>query len=355
MNRNIVFSQRSILPANEKDLKTAIARLNPEKPRNEEEKSNYLKEAMAAGLGSEKRSAYASLKTEKVNLRVKGQTIATDFFETVTLRHDEVPAYEVEDPTPMLPINVVSTLGGSATVIYSDNLQRATFPLGYIETPWVRQQRMDLYQGIVSRADKIDQLIEESLTNQLDTMAWTAINATFGPFDANTWRLDPNIRNAPNTNDLDVRAVCNGRINKDLIKAIRQHFAGIGKRIRAVYFPSAREADLLDWVSVSGFDIGAAATVPVPVAEEIWNTGGLKQGGIVPPMIFTNTLEGQIAGQIYCYVVTDEAPGYFFQKPALHIRDEKEDGIWYYAKNTITASFVIPPYRRMNIARFLFG
>jgi hypothetical protein len=343
--------EKSLLPANERYMKSVASVLNPANPLSYDAKSEKLKEAMS---DPEKMKAYAALRTELVNLKVNANTIGLEFFEKRELRPDEVPAYEIEDEVDPIPITVVSTLGGSATTIYSDSRQLATFPLGFLESDWVRANRFDLIQGIVDRSDRINQKISESLDDQMDDMAWIAINACFGLFGPTTWILDPKIKNAPTTNDIDLSNTCQGRVTKDLFKGISEHFDRMGKPVRAVYLPAARRHDLFDWVSVTDGINQATDTVPTSVTEEIWRKG-TAGGALIPPIRFTNVLEGEVADSIYAYAVTDEAPGYFFQKPFLHMTDEKTEGYWYKAKTTITASFVIPPYRMQNVARFKIG
>lgn len=342
---------RSMLPANEKTYKQVFASLNPQDGLSEAEKSEKLRELFATVDG---RQQLASLRTEVVNLKVRANMIGMDFFQLIELRPDEVPAYEIEAETANIPITAISNLGGSAVTVYSDSLGRATFPLGMMESDWVKCQRMDLVQGFVDRSEKINQKISESLANKLDDMALVARDAAFGAFDANVWLLDPKIKNAPTTNDIDLSTDCAGKFTKDAIKGIAEHFDRIGKPVRALYVPAARKHDLLDWVSVSGTDITAGATVPAAVQEEIWRTGKVT-GSLIPPIVFSNVLEGETAEGIYCYAVTDQPAGYFFQKPAFHLTDEKIEGMFYQAKTLVTGSFVIPPYRRMNIARFKLG
>jgi hypothetical protein len=143
-------------------------------------------------------------------------------------------------------------------------------------------------------------------------------------------------------------------LTKSLFKSITEHFDRVGKPIRAVYLPSARKHDLFDWVSVTDATSSAADTITPEVQNEIWKNG-LPGGKLMPNMVFTNMLEGVTKGSIYGYAITDEAPGYFFQKPAFHSVDEKDEGAWHYAQMVSTGSFVIPAYRKMNLLKFKIG
>lgn len=344
---NIV--ERSILSSNADAYKTAVAKLGAAKASKLTDKEKFDQ------YNALDYTARAALRTEAVDLRVKAKMIGLDFFELRTLEPDEVPIYEVEASRPRIPITVVSQFGGSATTIWSDNLSRAQFELGMLESDRVRVQRFDLYQGFTNKNNKLNQDIADSLVNKLDDMAWTAIEAGIGILDENTWILDPKIKNAPTSNFLDLSAECNGKLVKGLFKAITEHADRVGKPIRTVYLPAARKHDLFDWVSVSdGVNTMAADTVPTSVTEQIWNSG-TTGGALMPPTVFTNVLEGETPGSIYGYAILDEAPGYFFQKPAFHITDEKDEGIWHYAQTVITGSFVIPAYRKQNIVKFKIG
>jgi hypothetical protein len=340
---------RSLLGANQNVYKQAIAKLNTASTSKMTDQEKFEK------YQSLDYKAKAALRTEAVDLRVKANMIGMDFFELKTLEPDEVPVYEVEASRPRIPITVVSQFGGSAETVWSDNLSRAAFELGMLESNRCRVQRFDLYQGFTNKNNKLNTDISESLTNQLDDMAWVAVEAGIGYLDANTWILDAKIKNAPTSNLLDLSAECQGKLTKNLFKALKEHSGRVGRRLRAVYLPGAREQDLFDWVSVTdGVTNTAADTVPASVQEQIWNSGSTG-GFLMPPTIFTNVLEGETEGSIYGYAILDQAPGYFFQKPAFHMTDEKDEGIWHYAQTVITGSFVIPAYRKQNIIKFKIG
>jgi hypothetical protein len=337
---------RSILGSNQDRVKQAVAKLNTKSTLTDKEKyAEYMKMDY---------KAQAALRIEAVSLQVDAKMIGYDFFERVELQPDEVPAYMLEDATPNIPVTVVSQFGGSATTILSANKAPTMFSLGLIESDVVRTQRWDLYQGFTNNNNFINNKIAYSVTNKLDDMAWVAIAAGIGALDSNVWVLDAKIKNAPTTNLLDVSTQCQGKVDKFFFKAVKDHFARIGKQIRVVYIPAARETDLYDWVSVSGSDILAANTVPQSVQEQIWNTGSTG-GALMPPTVFTNMLEGETTGSIYAYAIATEAPGYFFQKPFCHTNDEKEEGAWRTTQTVITGSFVIPAYRKMNVVKIKIG
>lgn len=342
---NIIL-ERSVLGSNQDFIKQATAKLNTKSDLTDQQKFEMYQQ--------KDYQAKAALRTEAVDLRVRAKMIGLDFFERIELAPDETPAYKLDDSRPMVPVTVVSQFGGSAITVWSDNNSYATFPLGLIESDKVKGQRFDLYQGFTNKNNKINQDIADSIANKLDDMAWIAIAAGIGALDSNVWILDSKIKNAPTSNSIDLSAECQGKLNKAFFKGVSEHFDRIGKNIRAVYIPSARRSDLFDWVSVSGSDINAVDTIPQSVQEEIWNTGRTN-GTLIPPMVFTNMLEGETTGSIYAYAVTTEAPGYFFQKPAFHITDEKDEGAWHYAQTVLTGSFVIPTYRKMNIAKIKIG
>jgi hypothetical protein len=342
---NIILD-RSILGVNQELIKEAMASLSKKSTLSDREKFDEYNKMT--------KEAKAKLRTEVVDLKVRAKMIGLDFFERIELAPDEVPGYELEDSRPGIPVKVVSQFGGSAQTIASSNNSRTLFELGLLESDVVKSQRWDLYQGFNTNNAKFNRDISDSINNKVDDMALVALAAGIGALDANTWVLDPKIKNAPTTNLLNISSECGGKLTKTFFKAVTEHFNRVGKPIRAVYIPSARQSDLYDWVSVSGTDILAANTVPQSVQEQIWNTGNTG-GTLMPPCVFTNMLEGETTGQIVAYAVTNEAPGYFFQKPAFHITDEKDEGAWHYAQTVITGSFIIPAYRKMNVAKIIFG
>jgi hypothetical protein len=345
---NIEFKimDRSILDVNEGTIKQALAYLN--------NKPNLTDEQKIKAYNELTKEAQASLRIENVNRLVQTKMIGMDFFQLQTLAPDEQPGFRLEDPRPNVPVTVVSEYGGSAQTIGSSNGDYTPFRLGLIESDRYRVKKWDLYQGFVNNNAWLNKAISDSIANQLDDMAWTAIAAGIGALDANTWILDPKIKNAPTTNLLNIAAECNGKLSKTFFKAISQHFDRVGKQIRVVYIPSARRGDLYDFVSVSDALTPASTTVTQNVQDQIWNTGSIS-GALIPPMVFSNVLEGETPGQIVAYAIAVDAPGYFFQKPDFHVTDEEDKGAWHYAQTTITGSFVIPAYRRMNVAKIIFG
>ena len=52
-------------------------------------------------------------------------------------------------------------------------------------------------------------------------------------------------------------------------------------------------------VTDAGLTNTALDTVPTDVARDIWGTGNIS-GGLIPPMVFTNVLEGENSWQYLC-------------------------------------------------------
>lgn len=338
--------ERSILGCNEDMIKQAVAKLNSKSDLTDKEKWEKYQ-----GLDYQTK---ANLRLEAVDLRVRANMIGLDFFERIELAPDEAPGYEFDDPRPNIPVKIVSQFGAPAQTIFSANKYRTMFELGLIESDVVQTQRFDIYQGFSNNNDKINRDLAYSITSKVDDMAWVAIEAGIGALDSNVWVLDPKIKNAPTSNLLDLSAECQGKLNKAFFKSVTEHFNRIGKPIRAVYIPSVRKSDLFDMVSVSDSLVPASNTIAPGVQEQIWNTGNIT-GALIPPMVFTNMLDGETEGSIYAYAVANEAPGYFFQKPAFHKNDEEDRGAYHYAQSVITGSFVIPAYRKMNLLKIKIG
>lgn len=357
--------ERSILPGNKEFVDKAVASLNPQKRATYEQKQQAIKEAYSEFMvdpKSSKMRALAAQRAEIIDLRIFAKFPWLDFFQVKELRGNEMPMYHVKGNRPDVPVSIVSNDGGSATTIYSDSYGTVTFPLYQLETDKVMVPIWDLVQGFVDRSDEINEDLERAQYKKMSKMAKTAIDACFGAFtDAGdpkdvTWFLDPDIKNPPTTNDIDVSVACAGKLKVDLFKAILKHFASMGKSIRAVYLPAARKFDLLDWVTVTGSDVTKAVdTIPEYLQEQIWKNAGAASGGILPPMIFTNVLEGETSGEIYAYAVTDQAPGILYQKPEGHWVRVKEEDRWFSHQKFFTASFVIPNHMRPEIARFKIG
>ena len=345
-NTDFKIVDRSILDVNEGTIKQAVAYLNT--------KSNLTDKEKLEAYNKLDKQAQAALRIENVNRQVQTKFIGPDFFELRELAPDEIPGFRLDDPRPNIPVTVVSQFGGSAQTIGSSNGTYTPFQLGLIESDRFRCQRWDLYQGFVNNNAWLNKQIADSITNQLDDMAWIAIAAGIGVLDSNTWILDPKIKNAPTTNLLNIATECNGKLTKTFFKAINQHFDRVGKSIRVVYIPASRRGDLYDFVSVADNLTPASTTVTSNVQDQIWNNGSIS-GALIPPMSFTNVLEGETPGQVVAYAIAVDAPGYFFQKPAFHTTDEEDKGAWHYAQTTLTGSYVIPAYRRMNVAKIIFG
>jgi hypothetical protein len=219
----------------------------------------------------------------------------------------------------------------------------------------VKYPKYDLRQGFVDKSEDVNNRLQESVDIKIDTMAETAFNTLFGTFDEHVWVLDSRIKNAPTTNDIDLRSTCDGKITPALFRAIANHFARMEKKVRAVYIPAARRGDEFDWVTFNAADFDALARVPDSVAEEIWRSGQLPSGALIPPCVYTNRLEGVSADGIYVYAVTNEPTGYFYQKPEIHYTETVSNRLDWETFTAFTGAFIIPYYLKPNAARFLIG
>lgn len=356
---------RNILPDNEHIVKTAIAALNPEKRATHEQKARFIKNAYEEFMNdpkSPKMKALAAQRSEVVDLRVFAKFPWLDFFKVQTLKGSEMPMYHIKGNRSEIPVTVVSNDGGGATTLYSDSYGNVTFPLYQLETDKVMVPTWDLVQGFVDRSDEVNEELEQSQYKKMCRMAKAALDGCFGDFvwsgnpEAVTAFLDPDIKNPPTTNTIDVSTECGGKFTINAVKAVLKHFNALNKKVRAIYIPAARQLDLLDWVTITGSDIANAAdTIPKYLQEEIWKKGGQAAGGIIPPIVATNILEGEQEGEIFAYAVTDNAPGILYQKPEGHWTRTKEEDRWMTHQKFFTASFVVPNHLRTEIARIKLG
>jgi hypothetical protein len=346
------YSQRSVLGVNSKLYNDAVNALKPENRATFEQKQMALKQAMAIET---KRNEYDKQRDLIVDLIVRANMIGMDFFQTKDLVGSQVPMYRYKNTRDAIPVNRVANFGKGASVIWTDSTGSTSVTLQQHETAKVIYPIWDLVQGFVDKSEEVNEDLAYYVLNYLDDMAWTAINSAFGSFTSTTWILDPKIKDAPTTNDIDLSSVCDGSVNKYLFAGIIDHFARLQKPIRAVYLPAALKTDMLGWVSVSGSDINAADTIPAEVQAEIWKTAGLRQGGIVPPMIWSNVLDGTTTGSIYAYAVTNTPCGFFYQKPEGHWVKTQENGRFFETQKFFTGVFDIPAYLKPEIARFKIG
>jgi hypothetical protein len=187
-------------------------------------------------------------------------------------------------------------------------------------------------------------------------MAETAFNTLFGDFDEHVWVLDSRIKNAPTTNIIDLRATCKGKVTPALFKAIVNHYARMEKKAAAVYIPAARRGDEFDWVSFSGADLNVLAAVPDSVVEDIWRSGKLPSGAIIPPCVYTNRLEGENADGINVYAKAEGSPvGFFYQKPEIHYTETESVRLFWETYTAFTAAFIIPGYLKSNALKVQIG
>lgn len=343
--------ERSILGANQDLVKNAKASLQTRKA----ESSKLTDQQKYESWMKMDHKAQAALRLENVSLQIDANFIGLDFFQKMEFQPNEQFGFMLEDATPEIPINVVSQAGGSSTTVFSAGKTPTIFPFTLIESDKVETMRWDVNQGFTNVNDFINNRIAYSIMKKFNKMAFTALEAAIGNFDSNVWILDSEIKNAPKGNLLDLSSVCNGKITKDFYAAITQYFALINRSVRAVYAPALRKIDLYDWVSVSGTDVNAANTVPAAIQEQIWMNGSAN-GALMAPTVWTNTLEGDTANaDVYAYAVADQAPGYFLQKPAFHVTDEKDEGAYHITQAMVTGTFVVPAYRRMNIVKIKIG
>lgn len=314
------------------------------------------KALLEAVSSSEAMRAYSAKRTPVIDLFVRANMIALDFFKLESLRGAEMPEFIIQGARPRIPVNFIADWGGQAQMIYTDTQGIASFPLGLVASDIVKTPKRSLVQGRVDASEEVNREIAYNLSKKLDDMAWTALNSAFGSFNDTVWILDEKIKNAPTTNDLDFASDCEGKLTKDFYIGIVDHFARLGKQIRKVYIPAVRIVDHMDWVSVSGTDVGAGDTVHPEVQRKIWQSGGLNLGASwIPEIVPTNMLEGE-DGDVYCFVQTAEPTGIYYKKPELDMTvTDDRDPYFYESHTTQTASFVIPAPYRTRIARVKIG
>ena len=232
-----------------------------------------------------------------------------------------------------------------------------TLPLGMVTSDIVKVPKRSLLQGQIDKSEEMNEDLAYSVVDKLDDMAWEALTAAIGAFDDNVFILDPKIKNAPTTNDLDFSAACDGKITKDFYKGIMDHFARLNLKIFNVDIPAVRLQDHLDWVSVSGDDIGAQETIPSNVQAKIWESGGLNLGaGWIPKISPTNVLEGEESGSIYCWVTATEPVGFMYTKPELdYTKTDDRDPVFYESHTVKTVTFAVPAPMRIRVARVKIG
>jgi hypothetical protein len=345
-----------ILQCNQADVKKAIAALN--KPEAERTPYEKKKEALMKACASrEEMIAYAAARTDVIDLNIKAKMIGTQFFQTRTLKGAELPQYITKGARANIPVYYLSTYGGNGTMVYSNTQGIVDIPLNFLATDKVKSPKASLFYGNVDFSEEINEELAYNMLKQLDSMAWTALNTAFGAFDSNVMLADSLIKDLPTTNDIDLSDVCAGKITPDLYKAILKHFYALGKIPYAVYIPSARAADHLDWVSIIGTNGDPSKTIAPDVQAEIWRSGGLNMGASwIPKIVPTNMLDGTTLDQIYVYVISTEPVGFFYEKPELHttVVDDREP-LFYEHYELRTGAFVVPAPLRVNIARFKLG
>ncbi|MDP4224810.1 MAG: hypothetical protein Q8910_00370 [Bacteroidota bacterium] len=352
MDNHITEIKRSVLPSNEAIVKEAQAKLaTPGKSR--EEKSNAIKEAFAAEF-KPKIAGYDKARNAIIDLYVPADNIWLDFFQYKTLTAGEDAKYYEKSLPVEIPIRVVSNFGGYSTIQYTDGMSPISFEMKQYQTDGVRYAKYDMRQGFVDKSEAITETLNRSVDKFIDNLALNAFNGSFGAFDSHVWVLDDRIKNAPTTNDFDLRSTCNGRITPALFRAIINHFARMEKGVRAVYLPAARRGDEFDWVTFNANDLTAIAKAPDSMIEEIWRQGSLPSGALIPPCAYTNRLEGETANGVFAYAVSDDPDGigYFYQQPEAHYTETLSDRTFWETYKAFTAAFIQPAYLKSNVARF---
>lgn len=352
MDNQIREIKRSVLSSNESIVNEAKAKLStPGKSR--EEKSAALKEVFAGEYGP-KIVGYDNARNQIIDLYIPGDNIWLDFFQYRTLTAGEDAKYYEKSLPIKIPIRVVSNFGGYSTIQYTDGMTPISFEMKQYQTDGVRYPKYDLRQGFVDKSEAITETLIRSVDEYLDNLGQNMFNGSFGAFDSHVWVLDPRIKNAPTTNDFDMRSTCNGKITPALFRAIINHFARMEKGVRAVYLPAARRGDEFDWVTFNASDLNAIAHAPDSMIEDIWKQGSLPSGALIPPCVYTNRLEGESASGVYVYAVSDspDGIGYFYQQPEAHYTETLSDRTFWETYKTFTGAFIQPAYLKPNVARF---
>jgi|GEM_PF-3143083 len=311
------FDPGSVLPKNRAfivDLQaklSAIAELSPE-----------IKAEVASLMmtGSDKqRNEIASARLQKINLNILEDLDGLDFFELVTLVHNEIPQLILERDQRWRA-SQIGMHGGAPFDSFHNLDTLAQF------VPYILKSDIATYpimSPIIGRfdevADRVNNRVSYDWDRKMDTDLFELMDANYEGTFANTseiYDLDSRIQNFPTGNLIDTTATPG--VNLDMFKSIFQHFENMGKngpKVRTIWIPSGELSNLWSMGSVvSGFS-GGAVQPGQEISQDLRNQI-LTRGVIGNLFGYSFQLRtSNIADASYVRVSTDRPFGILFQKP----------------------------------------
>jgi hypothetical protein len=308
---------------------TANDVFNRSKPEDSAEYANFIRRAM---LNDTYRGELAAYRMFEIVRDILATTFALGAFQNVNLRPDELPLITRPQTQQHFNVRYTGQDGGLRKAQWTTDNDMSHTLMRTIATDKVGYPLRDIQLGLISEVDKVNASLRYDMEMKLDSEAKDAIDdleVNSGLRDLLTLHPSLVAANFPDKNHLDLTNTGTyGTAHKFTLarlKAVLAHVARLSVSelgpegslsIRSIVISPQNVEDQWDYVDlVSGFDTGTSQpgnTVPVPVRDQIFNTGTMNQAwGYKWATIPNARLD---IGRMYVFM--NKPIGWFFTKTA---------------------------------------
>ena len=308
-------------------------------------------------------AALAAAVEFKIYLNILSNSAALENWEYVPLKVGEWPEF-VNYYDKKVNVRTLSPAGGNFNDYISDPTSTSKYATDRLSTDWIEFPYRNNLTNKIAYSDRVTDMIAQSMTVKIDTLARTAEDAGLGSLTAGTHYVlnDTRKTNMPSLNE--VSATTEGAITIGLMKKVIQHFVNINKRIRKIEFNPSHASELWDWSTVvsgvSAVELQLSKnTVPQYIQDEIYKNGTVSNlFGYNVQFVPVDTIAKK-----YIRVYSEEPVGYFFDVPELAVNDFRDEATVSMLLNkekiemyraTREILFVQPSPNCLNYARFQF-
>jgi len=300
LNPLVLPQNAALIGSKIKALATATA------SKTDDERSEFMRKCYA----EEREAEFASYRTEKFNLSILPNLVASEIFELKPLQADG----RIEIRTTQNAEYNVRTLDQHANAPRDEWILRdsmAFYDVYKLETDTIEYPRRSLVQGDLNAVNDVNRDVAFAYQNEIDLDVWTLWLTIFDTFPSGTYDLHSRVDsgNMPLTNVIN--STGEGAITVEVMKDLLAHVSLLGRRVRTIYVSPQDLPAIWDWTPVAVASGNTGNVIPRSTHEGIFSSGTILQ--MFGYNINWKTVNTLATGTMY--VTTDLPSGSLYYKP----------------------------------------
>jgi len=297
-----------MLPANRARIEAEDKALDAaRKPDSEREKM-----LMASASSPAAAIEFAAGRQTRINVDIDADILASQLFETETLKDDQWPEVYTEK-NQKYEVKEISQLGGAPKDSFTNEDGVTAYKPYYVSSDLIDYPTASAVTGRLKVSDRVNKRASKNVASKINQDIWTLIKSIYGTFPTGTFNTDSDVVSFPTTNSIDASA--QGGITINTMKSLFALSLRLGIKINKIYLSPTTLPEIWDWVPVynaAGSPGGYNSEVPLATQQLIMQNGVVNNlFGYNVTWIVDNTLE---VNRMYCF--SDQPVGKYSKKPS---------------------------------------